>query len=125
MCNKINHFAKHVIITSSSSNSNLFMQIFANVFNLPAQRNAINSCASLKAAINTAVSLKLYPNYATAVNNIVRVKNIFIPIKSNAKRYNAINKSIFKNLTKHTNVILKKSYKVMHKKLKNVNSIQS
>ncbi len=44
MCNEMNYFAKHVIITGGGSNSDLFMQIFADVFNLPAQRNAINGC---------------------------------------------------------------------------------
>ena len=125
MCNEMNHFAKHVIITGGGSNSDLFMQIFADVFNLPARRNAINGCASLGAAINTAVGLGLYPDYATAVDNMVRVKDIFIPIESNAKRYDAMNKGIFKDLTKHTDVILKKSYEVMHGELGNVDSIQS
>ena len=125
MCNEMNHFAKHVIITGGGSNSDLFMQIFADVFNLPARRNAINGCASLGAAINTAVGLGLYPDYATAVDKMVRVKDIFIPIESNAKRYDAMNKGIFKDLTKHTDVILKKSYEVMHGELGNVDSIQS
>ena len=125
MCNEMNHFAKHVIITGGGSNSDLFMQIFADVFNLPARRNAINGCASLGAAINKAVGLGLYPDYATAVDKMVRVKDIFIPIESNAKRYDAMNKGIFKDLTKHTDVILKKSYEVMHGELGNVDSIQS
>ena len=34
MCHEMNHFAKHVIITGGGSNSDLFMQIFADVFNL-------------------------------------------------------------------------------------------
>ncbi len=125
MCHEMNHFAKHVIITGGGSNSDLFMQIFADVFNLPARRNAINGCASLGAAINTAVGLGLYPDYTTAVDNMVRVKDIFIPIESNAKRYDAMNKGIFKDLTKHTDVILKKSYEVMHGELGNADSIQS
>ncbi|ALZ56999.1 putative sugar kinase YgcE [Shigella sonnei] len=50
---------------------------------------------------------------------MVRVKDIFIPIESNAKRYDAMNKGIFKDLTKHTDVILKKSYEVMHGELGN------
>lgn len=45
---------------------------------------------------------------------MVRVKDIFMPVESNAKRYDAMNKGIFKDLTKHTDVILKKSYEVMH-----------
>ncbi|PZQ72189.1 MAG: sugar kinase, partial [Escherichia coli] len=80
------------------------------VFNLPARRNAINGCASLGAAINTAVGLGLYPDYATAVDKMVRVKDIFMPVENNAKRYDAI---------------LKKSYEVMHGELGNADSIQS
>ncbi|MCZ8795641.1 FGGY-family carbohydrate kinase, partial [Escherichia albertii] len=125
MCNEMNHFAKHVIITGGGSNSDLFMQIFADVFNLPARRNAINGCASLGAAINTTVGLGLYPDYATAVDKMVRVKDVFMPVESNAKRYDAMNKGIFKDLTKHTDVILKKSYEVMHGELGNADSIQS
>ncbi|MDO2713369.1 sugar kinase, partial [Escherichia coli] len=86
---------------------------------------AINGCASLGAAINTAVGLGLYPDYATAVDKMVRVKDIFMPVESNAKRYDAMNKGIFKDLTKHTDVILKKSYEVMHGELGNEDSIQS
>ncbi len=48
---------------------------------------------------------------------MVRVKDIFMPVESNAKRYDAMNKGIFKDLTKHTDVILKKSYEVMHGEL--------
>ena len=95
------------------------------MFNLPARRNAINGCASLGAAINTAVGLGLYPNYETAIEKMVRVKDVFTPIESNARRYDALNKGIFRDLTQHTDVILKKSYEVLHGGLDNVNSIQS
>ena len=77
------------------------------------------------AAINTAVGLGLYPDYATAIDKMVRVKDIFIPVECNAKRYDAMNKGIFKDLTKHTDVILKKSYEVMHGELGSADSIQS
>lgn len=107
MCNEMNQFAKHIIITGGGSNSDLFMQIFADVFNLPAQRNAINGCASLGAAINTAVGLGLYPSYETAIKNMVRVKDVFIPVEQNARRYEVLNKGIFRELTQYTDVILK------------------
>ena len=125
MCNEMNHFAKHIIITGGGSNSDLFMQIFADVFNLPARRNAINGCASLGAAINAAVGLGLYPSYATAVANMVRVKDTFMPIEKNASRYEALNKGIFRELTTYTDTILKKSYAVTHGSLENVDAIKS
>jgi sugar (pentulose or hexulose) kinase len=125
MCNEIGHYAKQIIITGGGSNSDLFMQIFADVFNLPARRNAINGCASLGAAINTAVGLGAWPSYATAVEKMVRVKDVFMPIASNASRYEALNRGIFRELTQHTDVILKKSYEVIHGNLNNNDAIQS
>lgn len=125
MCNEMNHFAKHMIITGGGSNSDLFMQIFADVFNLPARRNVINGCASLGAAMNTAVGLGIYPDYETAIEKMVRVNDVFMPIESNARRYEALNKGIFRELTQHTDVILKKSYEVLHGNLDNVDAIQS
>lgn len=125
MCNEMNHFAKHIIITGGGFNSDLFMQIFADVFNLPARRNAINGCASLGATINTAVGSGLYPSYETAIEKMVRVKDVFMPVEQNASRYEALNKGIFRELTQYTDVILKKSYQVMHGNLENVDAIQS
>lgn len=125
MCNERNHFATHLIITGGGSNSDLFMQIFADVFNLPTRRNAVNSCASLGAAINTAVGLGLYSSYEAAVEKMVRVKDEFVPIEANAARYEAMNKGIFRELTKHTDVILKKSWQVFHGDLNEADAIQS
>lgn len=56
---------------------------------------------------------------------MVRVKDVFMPIESNAKRYEALNKGIFRELTQHTDVILKKSYQVLHGDLDNKDAIQS
>ncbi|WP_336194668.1 FGGY-family carbohydrate kinase [Hafnia paralvei] len=125
MCNEMNHYAKQLIITGGGSNSDLFMQIFSDVFNLPTKRNEINGCASLGAAINTSVSLGLYPSYDIAIENMVRVKDIFMPIEKNVNIYEAMNKGVFKDLTKYTDPILKKSYEVLHGDLNKVESIQN
>lgn len=125
MSGEMGQFASHIIVTGGGSNSDLFMQIFADVFNLPARRNEVNGCASLGAAINTAVGLGFYTSYETAVEKMVRVKDIFIPDETSAMRYEAMNKGIFKDLTAHTDVILKKSWEVFHGNLDAVDAIQS
>lgn len=125
MCQERNHFAREIIITGGGSNSDLFMQIFADVFNLPARRNMINGCASLGAAINTAVSLGIYASYPDAEENMVQVKDTFLPVEKNAALYEAMNKGIFRELTTHTDTILKKSWQVFHGDLNEVDSIQS
>lgn len=93
------------------------------MFNFSVRRNVINGCVSLGVAINIAVGLGLYSDYVTVVDNMVRVKDIFISIESNVKRYDAMNKGIFKDLIKYIDVILKKSYEVMYGELGNVDSI--
>ena len=125
MTSEMKHPASQIIITGGGSNSDLFMQIFADVFNLPARRTEINGCASLGAAINTAVGLGLYPSYQKAIDNMVRVKDVFMPVAEHAERYKAMNEGIFKDLTKHTDPILKKSYAVFHGDLDKVDAIQS
>ncbi|EHM49009.1 carbohydrate kinase, FGGY family protein [Yokenella regensburgei ATCC 43003] len=125
MCREMQRHARELIITGGGSNSDLFMQIFADVFNLPTRRNSVNSCASLGAAINTAVGLGLYPSYAQAVASMVRVKDVFEPIADNARRYETMNRGIFRELTQYTDPILKKSYAVFHGDLNEVDAIQS
>lgn len=125
MCEERGHAARQLIVTGGGSNSDLFMQIFADVFNLPVRRNAINSCASLGAAINVAVGLGLYPSYDAAIGNMVCVKDTFTPVAQHAVLYEAMNKGIFKELPRYTDPILKKSYAVFHGDLKEEESIQS
>ena len=78
---------KRLVVSGGGSNSDLFMQIFADVFNMPACRNVINGAASLGAAINVAVGLGIYPDYETAVAKMVRVADTFEPIAENVTIY--------------------------------------
>lgn len=125
MTGEIKRPARRLIITGGGSNSDLFMQIFADVFNLPTRRNTVNSCASLGSAVNTAVSLRLYPNYEVAIEKMVRAKDVFRPVARNAAIYEAMNKGIFRELTQYTDPILKKSYAVFHGELSQEETIQS
>lgn len=78
---------KRLVVSGGGSNSDLFMQIFADVFNMPACRNVINGAASLGAAINVAVGLGIYPDYETAIAKMVRVADTFEPIAENVTVY--------------------------------------
>ena len=50
MVNEVGVTLDKIIITGGGSNSDLFMQIFADVFNLPAVRNVVNGAAGLGSA---------------------------------------------------------------------------
>lgn len=100
-----------LIITGGGSNSDLFMQIFADVFRVKTVRNEVNGAAALGAAICAAVAAGVYSSFDEAVNNMVRIKDSFTPIEANAAIYEKIF-PIYTDITNHTDAILKKSYEI-------------
>lgn len=105
---------KEIIVTGGGSNSDLLMQIFADVFNLPIKRNVVNGSASVGAAINAAVGLGIYETYEEAVEKMVKVKDVFTPKSENVAIYKRLNEEVYQNLTDYTDEVLKKTYKVLH-----------
>ncbi len=100
-----------LIITGGGSNSDLFMQIFADVFRVETVRNEVNGAAALGAAICAAVAAGVYGTFDEAVQNMVRIKDSFTPIEANAEIYEKIF-PIYTDITNHTDAILKKSYEI-------------
>ena len=68
-----------VIVTGGGSSSDLFMQILADVFNIKTVRNEVNGAAGLGSAICAAVAAGVYPDFDTAVANMVRITDTFEP----------------------------------------------
>lgn len=101
-----------IIISGGGSNGDLFMQIFADVFGIPSIRNEVNSSTSLGAAISVAVALNVYPDHEDAIEKIVREKSRFDPDPEHHRRYTLINREVYKNITDHTDEILKKSHEI-------------
>ncbi|MBV6373236.1 FGGY-family carbohydrate kinase [Enterococcus casseliflavus] len=102
-----------LIITGGGSNSDLFMQIFADVFDIDVKRNVVNGSASLGAAINVSVGLGIYPSYEEAVQKMVKVKDIFKPKPENVSIYKKLNVEVYKSLTEHTDEVLKKTHSIL------------
>jgi len=100
-----------VIITGGGSNSDLFMQIFADVFGIPAVRNEVNGAAGLGAAICAAVAAGAYESFDQAVEHMVRVKDEFQPDSENTRLYAEVSE-IYNDITNHTDAILKKTYEI-------------
>lgn len=114
MCAELGKPLKEIVISGGGSNSDLFMQIFADIFNLPAKRNVINESASLGAVINTAMALGLFESYEAAVKHMVKVKDVFQPIGKNVELYHQLNQRAYKNMADHTDAVLKEIYSVYH-----------
>jgi sugar (pentulose or hexulose) kinase len=99
-----------IIVSGGGSTGDLFMQIFSDVFGIPATRNVVNSAASLGAAICVAVAVGAYANFSTATDKMVRIRDVFDPIEPNVVAYEKINKGVYKHITSATDPILEKSY---------------
>lgn len=102
-----------VIITGGGSNSDLMMQIFSDVFNLPVKRNMVNGSASVGAAINVAVGLGIYDTYEEAVGKMVKVKDVFSPIPENVTLYQQLNEGVYQELATYTDPIMKKTFEIL------------
>ncbi|MBP1039595.1 sugar kinase [Vagococcus sp. BWB3-3] len=103
-----------VIVTGGGSNSDLMMQIFADVFNLPIKRNVVNGSASVGAAINAAVGLGIYDSYEEAVAKMVKVKDVFTPIPENVVVYQQLNEGVYQGLAAYTDPLLKTTFDILH-----------
>lgn len=100
-----------IIITGGGSNSDLFMQIFADVFNIPMVRNVVNGAAGLGSAICAAVAAGVYGSFDEAVENMVRIKDTFTPNAEKVAFYEKM-LPIYSGITVHTDEVLKKSYEL-------------
>ena len=114
MTDEMGHPIDEVIVTGGGSNSDLLMQIFADVFNLPIKRNVVNGSASVGAAINAAVGLGIYETYEEAVEKMVKIKDVFTPNPDNVVVYKQLNEEVYQSLTDYTDAVLKKTYHVLH-----------
>lgn len=102
----------NIIVIGGGSKSNLMMQIIADMFGMPTKRNEATSCACLGAAICATKYLGIYNSFDEAIENMVRVKEIFEPNKNLYSFYNEINNKVIKNARKHTDEILKVAHSI-------------
>ncbi len=84
-----------VRVSGGGSQSDAAMQITANVFNLPCERPHLYETSGLGAAILAAVSLKLHPDFATAIRQMTRIGQVFQPEPVHAKTYEQLYRRVY------------------------------
>ena len=100
--------------SGGGSSGDLFMQIFADVFGIPAVRNEVNGAAGLGSAICAAVAAGAYTTFDTAIDHMVRIKAAFHPIGANVSLYGQMNRSVYGQITRSTDGVLEKAYPVFN-----------
>ncbi|MGH4140037.1 FGGY-family carbohydrate kinase [Clostridium sp.] len=117
MCEERGIEISNIVVSGGGSNGELFMQIFADVFGVPAHRNVVNGSASMGAAICTALALGVYKEREEAIEHMVKRRDTFMPIDENVKIYKEMNENVYKHITDCTDELLKKSHKIFEERL--------
>ena len=112
MADELGRTWKKVIVSGGGSNSPLFMQIFADVFGVPAERNVVNGAASLGAAICAAVATGAYADFPAAVAGMVRTRDRFLPIEDNVQLYKRVNRGVYHTIRPDVKPVLKRIYEI-------------
>jgi sugar (pentulose or hexulose) kinase len=66
------------------------------------------------AAICAALALKIYDSRDEAVNQMVRRRDTFTPIRENVDLYRRINEEVYQHIVPETDDLLKRSHRIFH-----------
>lgn len=116
MCRELGMPLDRLVISGGGSNGDLFMQIFADAFGVPASRNLVNGSVSMGCAICAAVALNLHGGFDETTAKMVRPRDTFRPIPENVETYANINNGVFASITDYTDEVLKKSHRLIARK---------
>lgn len=97
---------KHLIISGGGANSDLFMQIFADVFGVPTSRNVMKGSASVGCAINAGMAVKAFDSYEQAIGKLVKMGDKFTPNLEHHQFYNALNEQVYQKVNRHLDPLL-------------------
>lgn len=114
MCLELNRELRAVVISGGGSNSDVFMQIFADVLGLPTQRTAITDAASLGAAMCVAVALQEHADFDQAMQAMVRPAEQFTPEPANTEFYQQLNRRVLQRVTCHTDPLMAELYTLIN-----------
>jgi sugar (pentulose or hexulose) kinase len=114
MCEELGSTLREVVISGGGSTSPLFMQIFADVFGIPASRANGPSGASLGAAICAAVATGVYPDFAAAVARMEKPRESFAPNAANTDVYRRLNATVYRDIRHSTDQVLERSWPLFH-----------
>ncbi|MBW7881742.1 MAG: carbohydrate kinase [Caldilineaceae bacterium] len=85
-------------VAGGGSQSDVAMQLTADIFGLPALRPHVYETSGLGAAIDAAVGLKLHPDFGAAVREMTRVGQSFDPDRRTHDLYDTLYRQIYLRL---------------------------
>ena len=98
-----------LMVSGGGSQSDQVMQITADIFGMAVERPHTFETSGLGAAIAAAVGIGLYPDFTTAVNEMTRTQQHFLPSMDNHQLYNQLYSEVYQKIYSG----LKPSYKAI------------
>lgn len=105
---------REIVLSGGGASSALCMQVFADVFGIPASRSRGPGGASLGAAVCAAVAAGLYPDFATAAAKMEKPRETFTPDAGNADVYRKLDREILRGVRDSTDPVLERTWPIFH-----------
>ena len=103
-----------IVVSGGGSNSPLFMQIFADVFGIPASRSIDGGGASLGAAMCAAAAAGIHPDIETAAAHMAKGRETFAPDAANGAVYARMADTVYHDIRNHTDALFERAYPIFH-----------
>jgi sugar (pentulose or hexulose) kinase len=103
-----------LVVSGGGSNSALFMQIFADVFGIPASRSIDAGGASLGAAICAAAAVGVHPDIESAAARMSKPRETFEPRPDDQAVYRGMAETIYHDIRNHTDALFERAYPLFH-----------
>jgi sugar (pentulose or hexulose) kinase len=114
MCDELHIRLGELVVSGGGSSSDLFMQIFADVFGLPASRSVDGGGAALGAAICAAAATGVHPSIEVAAARMTRPRETFHPNAANGELYSRVAGTVYHDIRTHTDALFERAYPIFH-----------
>jgi sugar (pentulose or hexulose) kinase len=114
MCTELQISLTDIVVSGGGANSSLFMQIFADVFGLPASRSVEAGGAALGAAICAASAVGVHQDIETAAIAMTKGREEFAPNTANTAIYDRMNQTVYQDIRSATDPLLTRAYPIFH-----------
>ena len=114
MCGELGIVLDEIVVSGGGSQSPLFMQIFADVFGIPASRSTGSGGASLGAAICAAAATGVYPDIDSAAAAMASARAAFTPDMVNFSVYAHVNETVYQDVRSSTDALFVRAYPLFH-----------
>jgi sugar (pentulose or hexulose) kinase len=114
MCAELGIALDDIVVSGGGSHSRLFMQIFADVFEVPAARCVDGGGAALGAAMCAAVAVGAHPSFESAVAAMAPARETFAPNTANSAVYRQMAETVYNSIRDHTDALFERAYPIFH-----------